>query len=147
MLTDKNKEQILYSLQQVLRIQDWNIKLQLLTNEEFCKKYEIDTEDTSCQYQGFSITHRETNQALIDINLISRDMYTTLIYELLHVTMNPFQQVVETQHLYLKPKEATALESMLISAEETVVEKLANVIAQLYPIEVFNDDTVAELLN
>lgn len=147
MLTDKNKEQILYSLQQVLRIQDWNIEVNLLSNEEYCKKYELDAEDKSNKYCGCSITSKETNQAIIDINMLHKETYTTLIHELLHVAMNPFQQVAEIQHLYLKPKEATSLENMLISAEETVVEKLANVIAQLYPIEVFNDDTVAELLN
>lgn len=81
MPTKEQIEAIIKELQKIMRIQDWDIELKLLTGLEMAKQ-----NDDELDVDGDCYRDLNHNRAIISINKeICNDWYYTLVHELLHI--------------------------------------------------------------
>lgn len=129
--TEKELIPIVEKLQKILRIQDWDIEVKILADEEFIKLY-------GQSEQGYNQTTRLLNSSYITINKdVSDDWYRTLIHELLHLNFDHLETCENLVYNLNSKQNQEAVDDVFKIALERTVERIAEVITQLYPVTNF----------
>jgi hypothetical protein len=123
---DKLKEMVV-KLQKIMRIQDWDISIELLS------AIEMSTRFGDCTTMGYSFRNIKLNTATISINKDNlggeNEWYATLVHELFHVQSTMLMSVANA---YFQ-KEYEYFETIY----ESHTEKLAQMFITIYPVTNF----------
>lgn len=120
-------DEIVKKLSEILRIQDWDIEVHVVSGFEIAKH----VSDSDSTNQGVSVRNMHLNKACIYLNRDNcEDWYETLIHELLHVQTTLF---IYTAESYIKEKS-----SFLDTIYESFIDRQAMIISKLYPVTNFN---------
>jgi hypothetical protein len=126
MPTKEQIEAIIKELQKIMRIQDWDIEVELISGLEMAKKSdgELDTD-------GLCYRNLKRNYAMISINKeICDDWYYVLVHEMIHI---PSTLLIATAEAYFNEKH-----SYFDIIYEQFTDNLARLFIALYPITNFN---------
>lgn len=124
-------EEIVKKLQAILRIQDWDIEINVLSGKEFTKKH-----DKSDQAHNHLV--RLLNSSYIDINKDeTKNWYISLLHELLHLAFDSIDYTSSIVYNLTSGKAQKCLEDVLLISMEQTVEKMARILADIYPVTNF----------
>jgi len=119
---DKLKE-ITEKLSKILRIQDWDIKVNVVSGYEFAEKTELE-----CTCDGACCRNVRLNTAEIYLNKEKDvDWYETLIHELLHIQST---ELIHCAEAYFEETH-----SYFTDIYESLIEKQAQIFCKIYPLE------------
>jgi hypothetical protein len=132
MIPSKEKiEEITKELQKILRVQDWDISIGVLTGEEFIKQHETDA-------QAKIKISRCLNSAAIDINADTTDnWYKSLLHELIHLAFDPIEQAGINACNLTSGNISKCIDDDYTVAMERTVEKMAVILNAIYPVTNF----------
>jgi hypothetical protein len=127
--TNEIINKMLPRLQQILRIQDWDITVELLDGDKFYKLHDNEN-------QGYTYINRLLKEADIEINIDeSVNWHTTLLHELVHIIVDPWYFQTEDMISFLDEDLREKVSSPLKISCEQVVEVLAKILTKIYPLE------------
>jgi hypothetical protein len=140
MIPSKEKiEEIIKELQKIMRIQDWDISVSVLSREEFIKEHKSDE-------QAKIKISRYLNAAHIDINSdTTSNWYKSLLHELIHLAFDPIEQAGINACNLTSGNVSRCIDDDYTVAMERTVEKMAAIFNSVYPITNFikEDDSNA----
>jgi hypothetical protein len=121
--TEEKLKEIAQKLAKVLRVQDWDISVHLISGYEMDKKY------SDCTYCGTADRNVRLNTADIYLNSDScKDTwYETLVHEMIHVQQTPLIHCTEA---YFQEHR-----TYWNDLNEQLTEKQAQIFASIYPLE------------
>jgi hypothetical protein len=135
-------EKILKRLAEVMRLQDWDIELQLLTLGDLSKTYGVEAQTL----RGDCTRDLKHNEAIINLNIdydpsdkMGKDSenwwYKTLVHELHHITTARYERyaVEAVSHLDSQSLIDNTNENMLIEYEN-ITSTFAKVFTSVYPL-------------
>jgi hypothetical protein len=123
-------EQVTKKLAEMLRIQDWNIEISVVTGYEMNDS----NSDIACWNQGYCHENIKLNYCKIYINKeSSEDWYATLVHEMIHI------QGAGLHHFIKKSLDEGHMD-YYVDIYEQFNEKQANVFCTLYPFEKLKED-------
>lgn len=121
-------------LQKIMRIQDWNIDVELISSREMASKY---PDKADFHTQAMSDRNLRRNYAEISMNKDNicdegETWYDTLIHEMLHVQETEYFNTVKA---YMS-ENGTFFQTI----HERYIDKLQKVFSYVYPLEKFMKD-------
>lgn len=118
---------IVADIQKIMRIQDWDISIKLLSAREMNSQY------NDCNITGYAYRNVKLNTATIYLNKDNlgdkNEWYATLIHELFHVQST---LLISTAEAYLQ-KEYDYFNTIY----ESYTERLAQMFVNIYPVSNF----------
>lgn len=137
MIPNKSKiEEIIKKLQEIMRIQDWDIILHLCDTAQMA--YECEH-----PYVGYCTRFREHKLARVYINTNHNDnsgdgWYSTLVHELCHVVTDDYIFAVDTLCSDMIPKQIEQCVSQNLRIQyERLVQQLTKTFVTVYPVTNF----------
>jgi hypothetical protein len=132
MPTKEQIEQIIRDLQPILRIADWDISVDILPAKEFKEK-------TNSDGQAHNHIVRTLNSSHITINSDGTcDWYTSLLHELVHLIFDSIEQAGTNACNLTSGNVSKCIDDNYMVAMERTVDRIANIIAKIYPISNFD---------
>jgi len=127
-------EKTIKVLQRIMRIQDWDIDAELISNREIVSKY---PDKADFHTQAMSDRNLRRNYALISMNNEhicdeGETWYDTLVHEMLHVQETSY---LNTALAYMR-KNGTFFQTV----HEQYIDKLQKMFSYVYPLEKFMKD-------
>jgi len=127
-------EKVIKVLQKSMRIQDWNIGIELITSKELVNKYPNEADEDT---QAISNRNLRRNYALISINTEyfcdeDENWYDTLVHEMLHIQETNY---ITTSQAYMS-KNGTYFETI----HEQYIDTLQKMFSNICPLEKFIKD-------
>lgn len=121
-------------LQKIMKIQDWDIDVELVSGREMVNKY---PDDADYNTQAMSDRNLRRNYALISINKenvcdVDENWYDTLVHELLHVQ--------ETEYLHAVESYMSENGTFFQNIHEQYIDKLQKMFKKIYPLQQFMKD-------
>ena len=126
-------EEIIKELQRIMRIQDWDIDIEVLSKQ----KYEAAGYGEG---QAHNRIIRVLNKSLISINKdLTSDWYKSLLHELIHLAFDPMEQAGINACNLTTGNASKCIDDNYMVAMERTVEKFAGILASVYPVTNFID--------
>ena len=127
-------EKTIKVLQRIMRIQDWNIDVELISSREMVSKY---PDKADFHTQAMSDRNLRRNCAAISMNkddICDEDgtWYDTLVHEMLHVQ--------ETEYLNTAKAYMSENGTFFQTIHEQYIDKLQKMFSYVYPLEKFMKD-------
>lgn len=124
-------EEITKKLAEILRIQDWDISVEVLSDEEFEKNELGDN-------QAHNHIVRVLNSSVISINKDETlNWYQSLIHELVHLMFDHIEQAGINACNLTNGGISKCIDGNYMVAMERTVDRVADVISKLYPVTNF----------
>lgn len=141
MLPSKEKlEEALEILQCIMRVQDWDVELKLLS------AYDMSKEQDDFHTAGAIEIDRKHNHACLKLNKEIDDMpdkyekenwYRTIIHELMHLLTDSFMDDIS---FFISNDKWVAYKDKLIEIEERLVNRFADIFCEIYPMESLEEE-------
>ena len=130
---EKLKE-IIKELQKIMRIQDWNIGIELVSGEDFNNR--VDEKFKDCQAHN-EIT-RLLNTCYILINIDKTDnWYKSLVHELMHLAFDHLETCESLIYQLNNKQIQQSVDDVFTVALERTVERMAEIFVSVYPVTNF----------
>lgn len=134
MLEQNQIDIILPKLQEILRIQDWDIEVVLMDSSDFYAHW--GTND-----QGHNEITRVINASYITINkTYSEDNYRTLVHELIRLVFDHLETCETLIYLLNNKQVQQSVDDVFMIALERTVERMSQIFISIYTLEKILDE-------
>lgn len=132
MIPSKEKlTEITKELQKILRVQDWDIDVDVCSQEEFEKNGYPDE-------QAHNTVVRLLNKSAIYINKdATDDWYKSLVHELMHLVFDPVEQSGIVATGVTSGRVSKCIDDIYMVNMERTVERVSQIFCSVYPVTNF----------
>ena len=132
--SEEKLSEITKKLAEILRIQDWDIHVDVLSDEQF-------KENEYPDGQAYSHVVRVLNTSEISLNKdFTVNWYQSLLHELVHLMFDHIEQAGINACNLTNGKISKCIDDDYMVAMERTVDRVADVISKLYPVTNFIKD-------
>jgi len=136
MPTKEQIEQIIKELQQIMRIQDWDIEIEYTNQYEVKHLMNSDNLDTAMMCERYRLRKEARIFVNVDHLALPTDWYECIVHELYHIVTGEISDIADDLMDEANVSETTRRQGK--QSNEVMVVHLAKIFASLYPVSNFD---------